>query len=95
MIRRQGGRLPDAEMKGCGTRTSRNTDAEFIRRYYPRDAVIVNDLGAVTYYTERGSGLVGLGDIEPLVIMRRTPTRAAMSWHGRRGTSLDPIIQLN
>jgi hypothetical protein len=33
--------------------------------------VIVNDLGAVTYFTQaRILDLVGLGDIEPLVIMR-------------------------
>ena len=47
--------------------------AQFIRPYYPGEAVIVNDLGAVTYYTQaRILDLVGLGDIEPLVIMRRT-----------------------
>jgi hypothetical protein len=35
--------------------------------------VIVNDLGAVTYYTQaRILDLVGLGDTEPLEIMRRT-----------------------
>jgi hypothetical protein len=40
--------------------------------------VIVNDLGAVTYYTEtRILDVVGLGDIEPLAIMRRTGAYAA------------------
>ena len=35
--------------------------------------MIVNDLGAVTYYTQaRILDLVGLGDIEPVAIMRRT-----------------------
>src|SRR4030095_9936171 len=37
--------------------------AEFIRAYYPREAVIVNDLGAVTYYTEaRILDVAALGD---------------------------------
>jgi hypothetical protein len=69
------GLFPDAEIEGMqGTYREQYQTAEFIRRYYPRDAVIVNDLGAVTYYTQaRILDLVGLGDIEPLVIMRRGP----------------------
>jgi hypothetical protein len=56
-----------------GTYLEQYQSAQFIRRYYPGAAVIVNDLGAVTYYTEaRILDLVGLGDIEPLEIMRRT-----------------------
>jgi hypothetical protein len=48
--------------------------ARFIDSYYPNDTVIVNDLGAVTYYTEaRILDLVGLGDIEPVRIMRSGP----------------------
>ncbi len=68
------GLLPDAEVKGMrGTYLEQYQTAQFIRRYYPGDAVIVNDLGAVTYYTRaRILDLVGLGDIEPLAIMRRS-----------------------
>ena len=73
-----------AEIEG-----SRNTwleevqTAEFIRLYYPKDALIVNDLGAVTYYTEaRILDLVGLGDIEPVRIMRHAAytSRDVTAW---------------
>jgi len=48
--------------------------AQLIRHHYPRAAAIVNDLGAVTYYSEaRILDLVGLGDIEPLAMMRNGP----------------------
>jgi len=68
------GLVPDAETEGMrGTYLEQYQTAQFIRRYYPGGAVIVNDLGAVSYYTEaRILDLVGLGDIEPLSIMRRT-----------------------
>jgi hypothetical protein len=68
------GLLADAEIEGMrGTYLEQYQTAQFIRRYYPRATVVVNDLGAVTYYTEaRILDLVGLGDIEPLAIMRRT-----------------------
>jgi hypothetical protein len=47
--------------------------ARFVRQYYPRDVVAVNDLGAVTYFTSAPVlDVVGLGDIEPLLISRRT-----------------------
>ncbi|HEX9187387.1 MAG TPA: hypothetical protein VGB87_09965 [Vicinamibacteria bacterium] len=67
------GLVPDAETEGMRrTYLMHYQTAQFIRRYHPRDAVIVNDLGAVTYFTEaRILDLVGLGDIEPLRIMRR------------------------
>jgi hypothetical protein len=45
--------------------------------------VIVNDLGMVTYYTQaRILDLVGLGDLEPLVIMRHTAytSREVTAW---------------
>jgi hypothetical protein len=66
------GLVPDAEIVGMqNTYLEEYQTAQFIRLYYPDDAVIVNDLGAVTYYTEAPIlDLVGLGDIEPLVIMR-------------------------
>jgi hypothetical protein len=57
--------------------------AQFINSYYPDDTVIVNDLGAVTYYTEaRILDLVGLGDIEPVRIMRSGPytSRDVTAW---------------
>lgn len=68
------GIVPDAEIEGMrGTYLEQYEMAQFIRRYYPGAAVIVNDLGAVTYYTQaRILDLVGLGDLEPLVIMRNT-----------------------
>ena len=68
------GLLPSAEIRGIrGTYLEQYQTAQFIRRYYPADAVIVNDLGAVTYYTQaRILDLVGLGDVEPVAIMRRS-----------------------
>jgi hypothetical protein len=68
------GLLPDAEIRGMrGTYLEQYQSAQFINRYHPADAVIVNDLGAVTYYTgARILDLVGLGDVEPLRIMRRS-----------------------
>jgi hypothetical protein len=68
------GLYPTAEVEGIrGTYLEQYQTAQFIQRYYPNDAVIVNDLGAVTYYTHaRILDLVGLGDIEPLAIMRRS-----------------------
>jgi len=68
------GLVPDAEIEGMrSTYLEQYQTAQFVRLYYPGDAVIVNDLGAVTYYTQaRILDLVGLGDVEPLVIMRRT-----------------------
>jgi hypothetical protein len=68
------GVLPRDEIQGVrGTYLEQYQTAQFIRRYYPTDSVIVNDLGAVTYYTRaRILDLVGLGDIEPLAIMRRS-----------------------
>ena len=68
------GLVPDAEIEGMrNTYLEEYQTAEFIRLYYPDDAVIVNDLGAVTYYTHaRILDLVGLGDIEPVRIMRHS-----------------------
>jgi hypothetical protein len=58
--------------------------ALFVRTYHPDEAVIVNDLGAVTYYTEsRILDLAALGDVEPLDIMRRTGgygSRDVVAW---------------
>jgi len=67
------GLLPQAEIEGIrGTYLEQFQTARFIRTYYPDAAVIVNDLGAVTYYTDaRILDLVGLGDIEPVRIMRK------------------------
>jgi len=78
------GLVPDAEIEGMrGTYLEQYQTAQFIRRYYPGAAVIVNDLGAVTYYTQaRILDLVGLGDIEPLAVMRRTAytSREVTAW---------------
>ena len=67
------GLVPSAEIEGMrGTYLEQFQTARFIRSYYPDAAVIVNDLGAVTYYTDaRILDLVGLGDIEPVRIMRK------------------------
>ena len=82
------GLVPDAEIAGMrNTYLEQYQTAEFIRSPTTRgDAVIVNDLGAVTYYTQaRILDLVGLGDIEPLVIMRRTAytSREVVAWTAR------------
>jgi hypothetical protein len=78
------GIVPDAEIEGMrGTYLEQYQTAQLIRRYYPSAAVIVNDLGAVTYYTQaRIVDLVGLGDLEPLVIMRNTAytSREVTAW---------------
>ena len=78
------GLVPDAEIEGMrNTYLEEYQTAEFIRLYYPDDAVIVNDLGAVTYYTHaRILDLVGLGDIEPVRVMRHTTytSRDVTAW---------------
>ncbi len=73
------GLLAEAEIKGARhTYLEQYQTARFIRSYYPDATVIVNDLGAVTYYTEaRILDIVGLGDIEPVRIMRRTAYTSA------------------
>jgi hypothetical protein len=67
------GLVASAEIEGMrGTFLEQYQTARFIRLYGPNDTVIVNDLGAVTYYTgARILDVVGLGDIEPVAIMRR------------------------
>jgi hypothetical protein len=69
----------DAEIQGMEhTYLEQYQTAQFIRSYYPAATVIVNDLGAVTYYTEaRILDFVGLGDVEPVRIMRRTAYTAS------------------
>jgi hypothetical protein len=78
------GLYPAAEIEGMrNTYNEEYQTAEFVRLYYPGDAVIVNDLGAVTYYTEaRILDLVGLGDIEPVRIMRHATytSRDVTAW---------------
>lgn len=78
------GILPVAEIEGMrGTYLEQYQTAQLIRSYYPAAAVIVNDLGATTYYTQaRILDLVGLGDLEPLRIMRSTPytSREVTAW---------------
>jgi hypothetical protein len=78
------GLVPDAEIEGMrGTYLEQYQTAQFIQRYFPGATVIVNDLGAVTYYTQaRILDLVGLGDLEPLAIMRRAAytSREVTAW---------------
>jgi hypothetical protein len=92
------GFVPTAEIAGMkNTYLEHYQAAQFIRRYYPGDVVIVNDLGAVTYYTQgRILDLVGLGDIEPLEIMRRTGGYTSVdvrAWTSRYQPAI-AIIQL-
>jgi hypothetical protein len=67
------GLRPRTEIEGSrSTYLEHVQTARFVARYYAREAVVVNDLGAVTFYTEgRVLDLVGLGDDEPLRFMRR------------------------
>ena len=92
------GLFPGAEVEGMqGTYLEQYQTAQFLQRYYPRDAVIVNDLGAVTYYTEaRILDLVGLGDIDPLRIMRRSAytSRDVVAWTAPYQPSI-AIVSLN
>ncbi len=78
------GVVPAAEIEGMrGTYLEQYQTAQLIRSYYPAAAVIVNDLGATTYYTQaRILDLVGLGDLEPLRIMRSTAytSREVTAW---------------
>jgi hypothetical protein len=91
------GLVPDAEIEGMrNTYLEEYQTAEFIRLYYPDDAVIVNDLGAVTYYTHaRILDLVGLGDIEPVRVMRHSTytSRDVTAWTAPYGPKI-AVIQL-
>ncbi|MCR4399733.1 MAG: hypothetical protein NUV35_02460, partial [Syntrophomonadaceae bacterium] len=45
--------------------------ARFVARYYNRDAIVANDIGALTYYTDaRVLDAYGLGSREPVVFRR-------------------------
>jgi hypothetical protein len=92
------GLVPETEIEGMrNTYLEEVQTAEFIRLYYPGAAVIVNDLGAVTYFTQaRILDLVGLGDIEPVVIMRRGPytSRDVTAWTAPYRPAI-AILQLN
>ena len=50
--------------------------AEFVNRYYPAGPLVVNDIGAFSYFGDaRFLDLFGLGDIDPLVIRRANAGR--------------------
>jgi hypothetical protein len=92
------GLVPATEIGGMrNTYLEHYQASQFIRRYYPGAVVIVNDLGAVTYYTQtRILDLVGLGDMEPLEIMRRTggyTSTDVRTWTGKYQPAI-AIIQL-
>jgi hypothetical protein len=80
------------------TRLEHYEIAQFVNAYYPHGTVVVNDLGAVTYFTDaRVLDIVGLGDIEPLLIARRTGayTREDVyEWTSRSHPRI-AIVQLN
>ena len=47
--------------------------AQFVATHYPTETIAINDLGALAYYTEADVvDIIGLGDLEPLLIQRRT-----------------------
>ena len=47
--------------------------AKFVATYYPAETIAINNLGALAYYTDADIvDVVGLGDLEPLLIQRRT-----------------------
>jgi hypothetical protein len=68
------GLYPATEVEGMrNTYLEHYQAAQFLQVNYPDAVVVVNDLGAVTYYNRsRILDLVGLGDVEPLDITRRT-----------------------
>jgi len=67
------GFFPQREiLAGMRTEIEHCTMARFIKKYYPLQAVAVNDIGGVCFYTDaRILDIFGLGDIEPLQIQRR------------------------
>lgn len=47
--------------------------AQFVGTYYPAETIAINDLGALAYYTDADVvDIIGLGDLEPLLVQRRT-----------------------
>jgi hypothetical protein len=92
------GLAPMLEIEGMrNTWLEEYQTAQLIRLYDPQETVIVNDLGAVTYYTDaRVVDLVGLGDIEPVRIMRRAAytSRDVSEWTASYRPKL-AILQLD
>jgi hypothetical protein len=78
------GLFPEAETQGMrGFYGEQYQTAQLLLRYYPDATVVVNDLGAPTYFTRaRILDLVGLGSVEPVRIMRRGPytSRDVVEW---------------
>lgn len=72
--------------------------AMFISRYYPNDAVVVNDIGAVCFYTDTEIlDLFGLGSLEPIAIRRSGRSydlQAAEEWTRNRGGKI-AILQVD
>jgi hypothetical protein len=66
--------LPRAEIAGAKNVWVEDVAvAEFVARYYPDETIAINDLGAITYYSDAHVvDVAGLGDLEPLLIQRRT-----------------------
>jgi hypothetical protein len=78
------GLFPEAEIEGMrGVYGEQYQTAQLLLGHYPDATVIVNDLGAPTYFTRaRILDLVGLGNVEPVRIMRRGPytSRDVVEW---------------
>ena len=68
---------PDATIRGARENFLEHYGAaDFVNRYYPAGPVVVNDIGAFSYFGDaRFFDLFGLGDIDPLVIRRANAGR--------------------
>jgi hypothetical protein len=93
------GVFPAAEIAGVRrTYLEHYQAAQLVRSYHADDVVIVNDLGAISYFTEnRILDLVGLGDVEPLEIMRKSNGRYTsadvQAWTSKQDPKI-AIVQL-
>lgn len=70
----RGGLVSAQEVAAAGnTHLEHYMAAQFVQQYFPDQTVVINDLGAVSYFTDaRILDMFGLGDMEPLTIRRRT-----------------------
>jgi len=66
--------FPRAEIAGAKyTFIEHVAIARFVGTVYPTETIAINDLGALAYYTDADIvDIIGLGDLEPLLIQRRT-----------------------
>jgi len=56
--------------------------AQFVAQFYPHDTIVVNDIGAIAYYTDADIlDVAGLGSVEPV--------RAVLSGHPMDANDVD------